>query len=165
MKTPEPAPLALHREHVRPEWIDYNGHMNMAYYLLAFDHATDAVLDRYGIGEAYRRRANASIFALETHVTYERELSAGDPLSVTSLIIGADAKRLHLFHRMYHGSDGYLAATNDVMILHVDLATRRSAPFPADVAAALAETAREHACLPRPPQSGRSVSLARRAGS
>jgi acyl-CoA thioester hydrolase len=158
-----PQPLALHREWVRPDWIDYNGHMNMAYYLLAFDHATDAVLDRFAVGETYRRQANASIFARETHVTYERELNQGDPLAVTSQILGADTKRLHLFHQMYHGDQGYLAATNELMILHVDLGTRRSVPFPAEVAAALQRIAAEHVRLPRPVQVGRAISLQPRA--
>jgi len=152
----------LHRGQVRPEWIDYNGHMNMAYYLVAFDHATDQVLDHFSIGEAYSRQGRGTTFAAETHVTYERELNLGDPLRVTTLILGADAKRLHMFHQMYHGASGYLAATNEVIILHVDLASRRTAPFPEQAATALAAAAAAHAGLARPPQIGRVISLARR---
>lgn len=159
---PKDGPLALHRETVRPEWIDYNGHMNVAYYVLAFDHATDAFLDHVGLGLAYRQASNRSVFVLEAHVTYERELHEGDQLAVRTMVLGADDKRLHLFHEMVHGEAGWLAATNEMMILHVDLAARRSAPFPDEIAARLAGLAGEHADLPRPPQVGRAIGLHRR---
>ncbi|PWC49381.1 thioesterase family protein [Azospirillum sp. TSA6c] len=151
------APLTLHRETVRPEWIDYNGHMNVAYYLLAFDHATDAVLDRFGIGKAYVTAENRSVFVVDAHLTYAREVTEGTPLRFDSLLLGADAKRLHLFHEMRHAEEGWLAATAEVMLLHVDLGTRKTGPFPPAVAAVLAGQAATHAALPRPPQAGRAV--------
>ncbi|MFP5512294.1 MAG: thioesterase family protein [Alphaproteobacteria bacterium] len=151
-------PLSLHRETVRPEWIDYNGHMNVAYYLLAFDHATDAVLDRFEIGKAYVAAENRSVFVVDVHLTYAREVTEGEPLRFDSLVLGADAKRLHLFHEMRHAEEGWLAATAELMLLHVDLATRKTSPFPPEVATALAEQAALHAADPRPPQAGRSVS-------
>ncbi|WP_395458364.1 thioesterase family protein [Azospirillum melinis] len=151
------APLTLHRETVRPEWIDYNGHMNVAYYLLAFDHATDAVLDRFGIGKAYVAAENRSVFVVDAHLTYAREVTEGTPLRFDSLLLGADAKRLHLFHEMRHAEEGWLAATAEVMLLHVDLGTRKTGPFPPAVAAALAGQAAAHAVLPQPPQAGRAV--------
>ncbi|UKJ72480.1 thioesterase family protein [Azospirillum brasilense] len=154
-----PTPLRLHRETVRPEWIDYNGHMNVAYYLLAFDHATDAVLDHFGIGKAYAEGEGRSMFAVEAHLTYAREVTEGDGLTFTSLVLGADAKRLHLFHEMRHEEDGFLAATAEFVLLHVDLAERRSVPLAPDVAERLAWTAAEHATLSVPPQAGRSVGL------
>lgn len=156
------APLELHRETVRPEWIDYNGHMNVAYYLLAFDHATDAVFDHFGIGKSYVEVESRSLFVVEAHLTYAREVTAGDPLRFASRILGVDDKRLHLFHEMVHAEDGFLAATAEFMLVHVDLADRRSAPFPAPVRAALDAVAAAHAALPRPPQAGRAVG-ARRA--
>jgi acyl-CoA thioester hydrolase len=149
-------PLTLHRETVRPEWIDYNGHMNVAYYLLAFDHATDAVLDRFGIGKAYVAAENRSVFVVDAHLTYAREVTEGAPLRFDSLVLGADAKRLHLFHEMRHAEEGWLAATAEFMLLHVDLATRKTSPFSPEVAAALAEQA-AHAAGPWPPQAGRAV--------
>ena len=75
-----PAPLELHREAVLPEWTDYNGHMNVAFYLLAFDHATDAFFDHLDLGHAYRKRTDCSLFTLEAHVSYAKELNEGDPL-------------------------------------------------------------------------------------
>jgi len=158
------APLVLHTETVRPEWIDYNGHMNVAYYVLAFDHATDALLDYLDLGAAYRQRANKSVFVLETHVTYDREVHAGDPLRFTTQILGYDAKRLHVFHHMYHATAEFLAATTELIMLHVDLAERRSAPMP-DVALAKIEAlARAHAALPKPPQAGRVIGIKPKAG-
>lgn len=150
-------PLTLHHETVRPEWIDYNGHMNVAYYLLAFDHATDAVLDRFGIGKAYVAAENRSVFVVDAHLTYAREVTEGTPLRFESLLLGADPKRLHLFHEMRHAEEGWLAATAEFMLLHVDLGTRKTGPFPSAVAAALAEQAAAHAAHPRPPQAGRAV--------
>ena len=153
------SPLALHRETVRPEWIDYNGHMNLAYYLLAFDHATDRLYDHLRVGEAYLATANCSVFILEAHVTYEREVHDGDPLRFTTQLLGYDAKRLHFFHAMYHADAGFLAATNELLALHVDLSERRAAPFPEPVARRLAALHAAHRRLPTPVQVGRVMGL------
>ncbi len=101
-------PYSPYRATVAPEWIDYNGHMNVAYYVLAFDRATDRLFDYLGIGEAYRRATRHSIFALEAHVTYERELREGDEFEIATQLIDADRKRLHLFHAMTRSEDGEL---------------------------------------------------------
>lgn len=160
--TDEPAlgtPLVLHRETVLPAWIDYNGHMNVAYYVLVFDHASDALARWLGIDEGYTRRTNRSIFVVEAHVTYAREVLENDPLRIETLVLGADAKRLHLCHRMFHDREGYLAATNELMLLHVDLGARRSAPLPSDVAARLETLRAAHAEVPRPPGLSRVMGL------
>jgi acyl-CoA thioester hydrolase len=159
---PQTAPLALFSAAVEPGWIDYNGHMNVAYYVLAFDRATDRLLDHLGLGEAYRRATNHSIYVLEAHVTYERELKGGDPIKVTTQLIDADARRIHFFHRMYHGEAGFLAATNELMALHVDLGGPRAMPVPAEAAALLERTLAEHRRLPAPEQLGRRMGLNRR---
>ena len=158
----ERAPLRLHRERVEPGWVDYNGHMNVAYYLLAFDHATDAFLDHIGMDAGHRESTGGTIFVLEAHVTYERELAAGDPLEFTTQVLDVDERRVHLFHAMYHGGRGELAATNELLALHVDLATRRAAPFADGVAERLDDLASAHAPLGRPAQAGRAIGL--RAG-
>ena len=80
-----------YQETVRPEWIDYNGHMNVAYYLLVFDHASDALIDQLDLGIDYRNRENCSMFAVETHITYEREVLEGDGLAVNALSGGVDS--------------------------------------------------------------------------
>jgi len=102
-----------HREVVRPEWIDYNGHMNVAYYVLVFDHATDAMRERLGLGEAYRAATGNTVYVLEAHLTYARELKEGDPMEIRTELLDRDAKRLHYFHRMFHARDNFLAATTE----------------------------------------------------
>jgi acyl-CoA thioester hydrolase len=155
--------LALHEESVRPEWIDYNGHMNVAYYLLAFDHASDKLLDHLGIGQAYSVEAKASIFVVEAHVTYDQEVTAGDPLRFTTQLLGFDDKRLHYFHAMYHADEGFLAATNELLGLHVDMTGRSVTPFPATVKRRLADLWVIHRRLPVPPQVGCVIGLRARS--
>lgn len=155
------APLALHNESVDPAWIDYNGHMNLAYYVLAFDHATDAFFDYIGLGVAYLEANNCSTFALESHVTYGREMKVGNPMRFETQLLDHDAKRLHYMHFMYHEEEGYLASTNELISLHVDMTQRRSAPMPQSVIERLDQVASVHSALPRPPQAGRVISLGR----
>ncbi len=154
-------PLDVYRAPVEAAWIDYNGHMNVAYYVLMFDRATDALLDRLGLGAAYRRRTDHSLFVLESHVTYEREVKAGDMLRFTTQLVDADAKRLHFFHTMYHEATGYRAATSELLALHVDLAGPAARPFAANEKAAIDAMLEEHRELPRPAQLGRVVGLGR----
>jgi acyl-CoA thioester hydrolase len=161
-ETPMPPPLPPFRATVPPEWIDYNGHMNLAYYVLAFDKATDGLLDYLGLGEAYRRASNCSIYALEAHVTYDRELKLGAPLAIETQLIDADDKRLHFFHRMTHAEEGYLAATTELMALHVDLAQPKAVSLPPAARAAVERLLAAHRALPAPPQLGRRIALKRR---
>lgn len=156
-----PVPLELHREPVRPEWIDYNGHMNVAYYVLAFDHATDAFLDYVGIDEPFRAAQNSSTFAVEAHVTYLRELEARAPMRFATQLLGYDEKRMHYIHFMYHGEDGYLAATSEWLSLYMDMTARKVSPMPAAILDRLAEISAAHQNLPRPPQAGRVIALNR----
>lgn len=155
----DPALLVLHRESVRPAWIDYNGHMNVAYYLLAFDHATDALLDHLGLDEAYRKETGGSTFAVETHITYQQEVGEGDPLIFASQLLGHDSKRLHYMHFMYHETDGFLAATSEWLSLHIDIKKRRVAEMPASIRARCAEVMAAQAGLPTPAEAGRRVEL------
>ena len=157
-----PAPFDAYRDVVRPDWIDHNGHMNMGYYVVVFDLATDAFLSWVGLDEAHRRARGVTTFCLEAHVTYHREVRTGDPLRFTTLLLGHDPKRIHYFHEMRHAREGYLAATNELMSLHVSEASRRGAPMTDAVAARLAEIQRAHDALPRPSQIGRVMGLAAR---
>jgi acyl-CoA thioester hydrolase len=156
-------PIVCPDQQVEAAWIDYNGHMNMAFYNLAFDRALDHVYDRLGIGADYVRDQGGSCFTAEIHVNYVQELLLGDPIRVTFQLLDWDAKRLHFFESMYHGTEGYLAATSEQLALHVDMSTRRTAPLPATVQAALTAMLAEHAQLPRPAQVGRVIGI-RRAG-
>tara|TARA_R110000824_G_scaffold132356_1_gene294821 strand:- start:335 stop:841 length:507 start_codon:yes stop_codon:yes gene_type:complete len=153
---PEALPV-LHRETVQSDWIDYNGHMNLAYYVLVFDHATDALQDVVGLDAAYRAATGGSVFVVEAHLTYDSEVKLGEEMRVRPRVLDVDGKRLHLFHEMFAGDDDRLAATNELMILHVDLNSRRAAPFPAPVLAHLERLRAAHAALPQPPQVGRRI--------
>jgi acyl-CoA thioester hydrolase len=133
--------------------------MNMGYYLVVFDYATDAFLAWTGLDAEHRRRHDVTTFCLEAHVTYHREVRAGDPLRFTTVLLGHDAKRVHYLHSMYHATEGHLASTNELMSLHVHLPTRRGGPMAAEVLARLARIQAAHDALPRPPQAGRRIGL------
>jgi acyl-CoA thioester hydrolase len=124
------APLDVHRATVLPEWIDWNGHMNVGFYVVAFDKATDTLCQQFGCSWEYTREKIGMTFVIEAHVTYDREVKEGDPLRITSQILDLDAKRLHVIHCMHHGTEGYLAATNELMLMNIDYQSRRSAPWP-----------------------------------
>ena len=158
-----PAPFDRWCETVRPEWTDYNAHMNLAYYVLIFDHATDAFYVEVGLGEGYRNRTNCSTFAVESHITYDREVRSGETVRVETLLLDYDEKRLHYFHRMFHAAKGYLAATTELMAVHVDLATRRVSAMPAPILDRLAAMKVAHATVPRPEQIGRVIGIRRKS--
>ena len=153
--------LDLHRETVHPDWVDYNGHMNVAYYVLVFDHATDTFLDEIGLNTAHREATGNSVFVAEAHVTYEKEIMDGDNLRITTQVLDADAKRMHIFHRMHANGSDEVAATNELMILGIDLASRRVAPMADLVAANLSAMQNAHAALPNPYQAGRAIAIRR----
>lgn len=153
------AGLRPHRETVRPEWVDYNGHMNVAYYVLVFDHGTDKALEHLGVGRRYCARTGRSVFVVESHVTYEAEVVAGDELRITSRVLGCDDKRLHMFHAMHRAHDGRLAATNELLFVHVDMGARRATVFPDDARARIEAAVRAQSAEPMPPQVGRAIGL------
>src|SRR5438093_690518 len=157
MPTDIPVPFDAYRDRVRSEWIDHNGHMNMGYYLVVFDFATDEFFRWIGLDEGHRQSARVTTFALGAHVTYHREVREGDPLRFTTLLIAHDAKRLHYLHQMYHATEGYLAAANELMTLHVSEETRRGAPMAPEVIERLRAIQNAHDRLERPPQVGRRI--------
>ena len=152
------APFDQFRASVLPEWIDYNGHMNVAYYVLAFDQATDAFYDYIGLDAEYRRKTSGSTFAVESHVTYQREVLQGEPLRFTTQLLSYDSKRLRFFHHMYHAEEGYLAATSEWLSLHVDLEIRRVAPMPAQILERIEAVWEKHRRLEAPKEAGQAVS-------
>jgi acyl-CoA thioester hydrolase len=156
------APFGDFRAVVPSEWIDDNGHLNMGYYVVAFDRATDAFLAHIGLGPEDRSRMGVTTFTLESHVCYLREVLEGASLRFTTRLLGFDEKRIHYLHEMLHAQEGYLAATNELMSLHVGHATRRAAPMAGEVLARLDEVLRRHRDLPVPPQVGRRIGLDRR---
>lgn len=156
-------PLALAGMAVKPEYIDANGHMNVGYYNVIFDQALDELLKPLGLDWSYMERTGFSTFALETHVCYLQEVVEGDVLRFTFRLLGHDAKRVHCFLEMHHAEKGYLAATSEQMLLNIDMATRKSAPFPPDYQALLAKLWAGHGKLPKPPQAGKSIGLAKKS--
>jgi len=146
---------------ILPEWTDGNGHMNVAYYVLAFDRATDVFYDALGIGWDYVSRERRSLFTLAMNVDYVRETRAGDDICIATRLIDHDHKRVHYFHEMCSAGNGSLVATNELLAMHVDMETRRSAPFPESVAARLAAMQTAHDALPRPEQFGRRLGIRR----
>jgi acyl-CoA thioester hydrolase len=144
---------------VRPEWIDSNGHLNLAYYVVIFDNATDAFYDALGIGMSYRAASGNSCFTAETHTVYEREVHLGDRVRVRCWLLGADAKRVHYFHEMFHTDSGERAATQELMALHIDMRVRRVSPFPEERQAVLADFTRRHAPQAPPKGAGRRIAM------
>ncbi len=153
------APFNRYTDIVRPEWIDYSGHMNLGYYLLAFEEAATSFFTVVDLGERYRARTGHALFAAETHITFDREVKAGDPLRFESHILDATDKAIDCMHFMYHGADSYLAATNQLMYPHVDLGQRRVVPFGDEAQARVDGWRDAHAALPRPVQAGRAIGL------
>lgn len=155
----QPAPLLLHRATVLPDWVDYNGHMSEPYYVLVFGHATDAFLDHIGMDDAARRATCTSLFTAEAHINYLREAHEGEGLRIATQLLGHDAKRVHLHHAMTRERDGTLLAATELMLLHVDTSTGRTAPILPGPLARIEAIAEAHAALPRPAHAGRAIAL------
>jgi acyl-CoA thioester hydrolase len=153
------APFVSSVMRIEPGWIDYNGHLNMAYYNVLFDRAVDEAFGLIGCGIDYVRSRKCSCFTAEVHVRYLRELSANDHVRVTFQLLNYDAKRMHYFEQLFHATEGWVSATSENMSLHVDMVGRKTAPFPADVAACLARMKASHARLPRPEAAGRRIAM------
>ena len=153
------APFVSSVGQVERGWIDYNGHLNMAYYNVLFDRAVDEIYELLGIGEAYLAHEQRSLFTAEVHVRYLRELHAGDPVRVTIQVLGFDAKRLHYFEQLHHATEGWVSATSENMALHVDMAARKTLPFADSVMARLAAITAVHRGLPPPDGAGRRIAL------
>jgi len=147
---------------VLPEWIDYNGHLMDSYYFVAFSDATEAVLAELGFGAAYRERTGSTIYTVEGHLTFRREVTVDTVLSVATLVIDHDAKRIHVVHDMVDAATGERLATAELMFLHVDQSTGRVVPMPSAQADRVAAMAADHAGLPRPPEVGRRVGIPRK---
>lgn len=158
------APFEGYRDVVRPGWIDDNGHLNMGFYVVVFDYATDAFLTHLGLSDEGKARLGVTTFTLESHVNYLREVHEGDGLRFTTRLLGFDEKRIHYFHEMWHATEGFLAATNELMSLHVSRATRRGAPMAPELLERLEEVLHAHRALPRPWQVGRSIGLDAKPG-
>ena len=148
-----------YRTAVQPAWVDYNGHLRDAYYLLIFSYATDALMDHLGMDSQNREASGHSLFTLELHLNYLHEVKLDAQVEVRTQIIGHDAKRLHLYHSLHLvGGDKELAG-NEQMLLHVDLAGPRSAPFTEQTLGKLKALLTEQSDLSPPAYIGRVIAL------
>ncbi|MGC3023614.1 thioesterase family protein [Burkholderia sp. DN3021] len=153
-------PLTIYRDVVRPEWVDYNGHLRDAFYLLIFSFATDALLDRIGLDDAARRERGRSVYTLEAHVNYLHEIKEGTQVRVDARVLAHDAKRLHLYLELFADGHDDAVSASEQMLLHVD--TRdgaKSAPFDEDVAARVAELHALQRDCAEPAYAGRVIGL------
>ncbi|MFF1396263.1 thioesterase family protein [Streptomyces sp. NPDC058287] len=153
-----PLPL-LHRT-VRAEWIDYNGHMSEAFYVLVFGHATDALMIETGLHSGYRESTGCSLYTVESHLRYLRDVPEGSALAVRSRVLGAAAKKARFTHEMYvvaapgakPAEDAQPVATTELLAVHVDQKAGRAAPFPDEVRERFTELTE-----PAPEWAGRSI--------
>lgn len=148
---------------VEPAWIDYNGHLNMAYYHVLLDRASDEFWLQFGLGSDYVKVSGHSTFAAECHIRYLKELRVNDPVRVTIYLVAADAKRLHTFRELHHAGEGWLAAASENMSLHVDLKQRKVVPFRDETQALLQQTVAKHRQAGLPDGIGRRISMEKSA--
>jgi acyl-CoA thioester hydrolase len=154
-----PAPFLSSVMQIEPQWIDYNGHLNMAYYNVMFDRAIDQLWLQLGIGPTYMKERHGSTFTAECHVRYLREVHLGDPVQIAIYLLDADEKRLHTFQELRHATEGWLSATSENMSLHMDMNARKVGPFPSDIRARTLAVVNAHAAVPRPEGIGRNVAM------
>jgi acyl-CoA thioester hydrolase len=154
------APLRLHQTTVKPEWVDYNGHMSESCYLLVFGDNADAFFRVIGIDEDYRA-AGHSLYTVETHLHHRREVSEGERLECTLQLLDHDRRRVHIFHEMTRGETGALLATAEQMLVHVDMAAGRSADMPEQLIQRLDAIAAVQSTLAKPDVVGRTMGIRR----
>lgn len=154
-----PAPFRSSVMTVRPEWIDYNGHMNMAYYSVLFDEAADEIYPDIGFGPDYQK-TGFTTYTAEFHICYLRELHLDDPVTVTLQLLDYDEKRFHTYQEIWH-QDGWCAATGEAMGLHVDQSGPKVAAMPTHILERLGALRDAHRDLPQPDRAGRAIGIKR----
>ena len=153
------APFVTTVMQIEPQWIDYNGHLNMAYYNVLFDRGIDQMWAEFGVGPDYIKERNCSTFSAEAHIRYLREVHLGDPVRVSVYMLEADDKRIHTFEELRHATEGWLSATSEGMSLHVDMKTRKTAPWPSDIMARIRAIVQAHSAVPKPDGIGRRIAM------
>ena len=151
--------LTTYQTKIIPDWVDYNGHLRDAFYLLIFSYATDALMDRLGMDSNNREASGHSLFTLELHLNYLHEVKLGAEVEVHTQLIAHDRKRLHLYHSLHLVGDEKELAGNEQMLLHVDLAGPRSTPFSEGTLGRLQAIVAEQTDLPTPEYIGRVIAL------
>jgi acyl-CoA thioester hydrolase len=153
--------LPAYRTIISPDWVDYNGHLRDAFYLLIFSHATDALMDVLGLDEAGRARTGHTLYTLECHLNFLAEVKEGERVEVRTQLLAHDAKRLHIHHGLYRSGEDASLAQSEQMLMNIDGAAGRGAPFDEQVALRVVQLASEHQGLPQPDCVGRLIGLRR----
>ena len=156
-----PAPYVSKPMDIEKDWIDYNCHLNMAYYNVLFDRCSDEAFAAMGMGLDYVNERRLTIYTAEVHVCYVQELHLEHKVVVSFQLIDHDDKRLRAYQEIRH-VDGWLAATSETLSLHVDMSGPKVAPFPADVQAKVEAMRAAHSALPMPERAGRSIGIRRK---
>lgn len=160
---PYAAPIEVRGISVLPEWIDYNGHMNVGYYGVAFDLAFERVLvDQLGLGEPQVEALGQGPYILQSHLNFLHEVKADDTFYFHFRLLDADQKRGHYFAQMKSASDHRLCATQEALFMNVSHRTGRAEPYPDWAAARLAQMVRDHATLDPEPQIGQQLGIRRK---
>lgn len=146
---------------VKSEWLDPNGHMNVAFYLRAVDDGSNAFFDDIGLGWAYTESGVGSVFVTQCNMDFRQELFAGDPLVIATRLIDWNPKLLHCYAEVLHADKRYIAATCETLYIHIDFKTRRSAPMPVSAQQRLSEILATHQTVPRPAHLNRPLGIRR----
>jgi acyl-CoA thioester hydrolase len=157
-----PSPIKSAPYSIESQWIDYNGHFNMAYYNVLFDRDSDLALALVGLGPAYVERTGNSYFTLEAHISYLRELGKNDQVWITTQILDFDSKRLHYVQMMHQAKEGWLACVTENIVMHVDMASKKSSAFPAEVLERIKIAHDAHKSLSIPLQVGHRIGIPRK---
>lgn len=144
-----------------PQWTDYNGHMNIAYYTVALDEALEVFFVGLGIGEAYAKQHRCSMFMLQNHTRFLSEIREGQPFSVFLHMLGLDRKRFHAFMTMLHADGNTRLATSEIIGMHVDLDSRKAVEYPVEAYDAMSALLAEHRELPVPEFAGGGIGITR----
>jgi len=155
-------PIETSLQTVRPEWCDMNGHMNVAYYSLAFENASFEAQELMGLGEKYLSEQQCSLFTLKNIFTYQQEIGEGDPMWITYGILDYGPKLLHVLLEMYRGSDGFLSCFTEQLVAHVDMEKRRTAPMSRTTLDMLEKMKCAQARLPLPKGIGEAIAIVKK---
>lgn len=155
------SPIVSKILNIKEDWIDFNGHLNMAYYNVLFDLGVDEAFEKLGLGPEYARTRRLTTYSAEVHVCYVRELHLTDKVQTHFQLLDHDEKRLHMYQELRH-VDGWLAATMEGVSLHIDMSGPKVCPFPTDILERVTALRAAHAQLEVPARAGRSISIRRK---
>ncbi|WP_317055632.1 thioesterase family protein [Roseovarius rhodophyticola] len=157
---PDPKLFMSNLHAIEADWIDYNNHLNMGYNTVLFDRGADEAYAVLGFGPDYAEERGLTTYTAEFHIRYMRELKLGDKVRIAFRIVDHDEKRFHSYQEMYH-EDGWMAATGESMVLHVDMSGPKVAPMPVDILNNVKAMARTQSDMPQPEAVGAAISLRR----